>query len=319
MRSWWQRVARAFAVLAVASFMAAAAFPAAKARAAYPSAAYRVVVDGTVVAGARPFLRDGQLLGSTWALAGALGLTPRWDPADRRVELSTSWRRLALWEGSRTAFRDGIRLRAPAAPARANGEIYVPVWFVASQFGLAVAWDGQTMTIRRGGGPVRQAGDPLFGDAFVFPLPAGARYQPLEDNYGDPRSWSPDGQVSRRHEGIDILAPKGTPVVAAGSGRIVRFGWNQYGGWRLTIALDAAPGISLYYAHLNGYGPNLYEGARVRAGQLVGYVGNTGYGPEGTQGKFEPHLHVGLYRDDGSTLNPFPYLRVWESRKVSLR
>lgn len=305
--AWRRRLARILS-LAVAAWL-----PALPALAAGP---YQVVVNGTPVAGAKPFLRDGQLLSSTWPLARALGLTPRWDPGDRRVELSAPGHALALWQDSRTAFHNGTRLEAPGRPALLGGEIYVPTWFVAAQFGYPVTWDGQTMGIRTRPQAGAVQGDPLASPAFVFPFPQGAKYEPLQDNYGDPRSWSPDGQVSRRHEGIDILSPKGTPVVAAGSGKVVRIGWNEYGGWRLTVALDAAPGISLYYAHLNGYGPGLYEGARVKAGQLVGYVGNTGYGPEGTEGKFVPHLHVGLYRPDGTTLNPFPYLQRWESRKV---
>lgn len=186
---------------------------------------------------------------------------------------------------------------------------------------LAAVLLAAVLLLALGAGSAASAAVPsgsLWSPRFVFPLPAGARYEPMQPNFGAGRSWSPGGPVSRRHQGQDIMAATGTPVVAAGGGRVLRIGWNQYGGWRLLLALDDAPGYRLYYAHLNGYGPNLYEGARVQPGQLVGYVGSTGYGPEGTRGRFPPHLHVGLYRQDGTAVDPFPYLRVWERNKVAL-
>lgn len=156
---------------------------------------------------------------------------------------------------------------------------------------------------------------PLGRADLVFPFPAGARYdKKYTDNYGDSRSWSPSGEAQRSHEGIDIFAPKGTPLVAIGSGKVVRIGWNRYGGWRLTIALDGAQGYSVYYAHLNGYGYNLYEGARVKKGQIIGYVGRTGYGPQGTEGDFLPHLHLGIYAAGYGPINPYAFLKHWEKK-----
>lgn len=156
---------------------------------------------------------------------------------------------------------------------------------------------------------------PLGRGDFRFPFRAGAPYdKDVTDTYGDGRSWSPDGTTRRSHEGIDIPAPKGTPLVAIGDGKIVRIGWSEYGGWRLLIALDDAPGFKAYYAHLNGYGENLYEGARVRKGQVIGYVGRTGYGPEGHEGDFPPHLHFGIYTSSSDTINPHPFLKLWQVR-----
>lgn len=312
----------------------------------------QVQVQGREVTEARPWIADGQLLGWVRPLASALGGRVEWDGAQRRVDVWVAGRRLSYWVGSRQATLDGMPLAVPAAPRLVDGRAYVPVWFTAGVLGWQVDWDGAVMRIRpgaparpgaggapagaaaggaaggAGAGPLggRAAGqgagvapaardgdlDPRLLEGFVFPFPPGTRYEPLVDNFGDVRTWSPDGPTVRRHEGIDILAAKGTPVVAAGSGRIVKMGWGQYGGWRLNIALDGAPGYILYYAHLDRYAPGLAPGARVRAGQVVGYVGNTGYGPEGTEGKFPPHLHLGLYDPSGRAVNPFPYLQRWE-------
>ena len=151
----------------------------------------------------------------------------------------------------------------------------------------------------------------------VFPFAAYSSYEPFYDTYGDRREWNQDGTTdSRVHEGIDVLAEAGTPVYAITSGVINRIGWNSYGGWRINIT-DASGNYRLYYAHMSGYAPGLSVGSWVEAGQLIGFVGNTGYGAAGTAGKFPPHLHVGLYHAaTNQTFNPFYYLKYWEAHKV---
>lgn len=333
-----QRTRTALAALVAATAMAVAPLRPAAAH----DRPFRVRVEGRELAEAGAFLSNGQLLAWTRPLAEAMGAAVEWDGAEQRITLRQGGRKVTAWVGADTVLRDGRRYAAAAPPVLREGRSYLPVWQLAALFGYRVAWDGQTMTLTRpaagraegrtaggqgtdraggsaaerpGGGPGKAAG--LWSGRLVFPFPAGARYEPLAPNFGAPRSWSPAGAVERQHEGQDVMAPAGTPVVAAGAGTVVRIGWNQYGGWRITMALDEAPGYLLYYAHLNGYGPNLYAGARVRAGQVVGYVGSTGYGPRGTSGKFPPHLHVGLYRD-GVAVDPFPFLRAWEHNKVDL-
>lgn len=307
------RTAIAAALTAAALAMAAAAPAGAQA-----AAPYRLQVEGRAVAEAGAYLASGQLMAATRPLAAALGAEVEWHAADQRIVLRRQGQELALWVGSTAVYRDGRRSDAPALPALRDGRSFIPVWHVAGQLGYRVAWDGRTMALRTDAAPP-PGGTGLRSSRFVFPFPAGARYEAMAPDFGDGRSWSPDGTAARRHEGQDIMAPHGTPAVAAGGGKVVRLGWNEFGGWRLTIALDDAPGYSLYYAHLSGYGPNLYEGARVTAGQRVGYVGSTGYGPEGTSGKFEPHLHVGLYAEGGAAVDPYPYLRIWEQSKVAQR
>lgn len=145
----------------------------------------------------------------------------------------------------------------------------------------------------------------------VFPLKAGT-YVPFDNNYAAERVWSPNGDAVRSHEGIDIFAPKGTPVYSATDGTISKIGWNEYGGWRVTIKSGEN---SFYYAHLNGYGYNLYAGAPIKRGQIIGYVGSTGYGPVGTEGKFESHLHFGMYTNTPwAAVSPYKLLKWWESQ-----
>ncbi|HBY20478.1 MAG: hypothetical protein A2Y24_05540 [Clostridiales bacterium GWE2_32_10] len=148
----------------------------------------------------------------------------------------------------------------------------------------------------------------LASKLIVFPFKSSSNYEAFTNNYAAPRDYSNSGTTTRVHEGQDIMANKGTPVYAMGAGVITNIGWNDYGGYRLMIKLDGVS-YSLYYAHFSGYAPSLYVGKKIAVGELVGYVGDTGYGPEVTTGKFPPHLHVGLYKSDMTTVNPYPYLR----------
>ena len=109
---------------------------------------------------------------------------------------------------------------------------------------------------------------------------------------------------SRRHNAIDILAPRGTPVLAADDGRIHSLRRNTAGG--ITIYLiDADARMVHYYAHLDGYRKGLVEGAEVRKGEVIGYVGTTGNAPENT-----PHLHFQIMRLDDVR-------RYWEGTPVN--
>ncbi|WP_166244200.1 M23 family metallopeptidase [Paenibacillus turpanensis] len=145
----------------------------------------------------------------------------------------------------------------------------------------------------------------------VFPVAKG-QYQPMINTYADARTWTPNGPAVRTHEGVDIMAAEGVPVYNAVEGTVINYGWNQMGGWRLTVRVDDS--TAFYYAHLSGYAPGIGPGVKVQAGQLIGYVGDTGYGPVGTKGKFDPHLHFGIYKTNGKwqSMDPFEYLKWWE-------
>jgi murein DD-endopeptidase MepM/ murein hydrolase activator NlpD len=111
---------------------------------------------------------------------------------------------------------------------------------------------------------------------------------------------------TRRHEAIDILAPRGTDVVAVEDGKIVKLFTSAAGG--LTIyQFDPSETFVYYYAHLDQYAPGLKEDAMVRKGDVIGSVGTTGNAPEGT-----PHLHFAISKLDpdrrwwgGTALDPF--------------
>jgi len=150
--------------------------------------------------------------------------------------------------------------------------------------------------------------DRLDLNEHVFPLPPGTRYS-YRSTWGTRRSWG----GARIHEGTDIFAPYGTPVRSTCYGIVETKGWNRYGGWRIGIRdLD---NLYHYFAHLSGYDKNLKPGDIVRPGQVIGWVGSSGYGKPGTQGKFPPHLHYGIYRDRGWVewaFDPYPLLKKWE-------
>jgi murein DD-endopeptidase MepM/ murein hydrolase activator NlpD len=137
------------------------------------------------------------------------------------------------------------------------------------------------------------------------------------DSWGNERTYG----GKRKHEGTDLMTRKGTPVVAVTDGEVVRKGWDRLGGWRLLIRDGKHSQIHYYYAHLSRYADGLEEGDEVKKGQVVGYVGDSGYGPEGTTGQFPPHLHFGMYVSEGilpypaEAVNPYPFLRVWDTGK----
>lgn len=127
--------------------------------------------------------------------------------------------------------------------------------------------------------------------------------------FGASRGWG----GRRIHEGEDIFAGYGTPVLSASYGYVEVIGWNNYGGWR--IGIRDLNNVYYYYAHLSRFAKGLKEGDLVKPGEVIGYVGSSGYGPPGTNGKFPPHLHFGMYRYTGKyewAFDPTPYLRRWE-------
>lgn len=113
------------------------------------------------------------------------------------------------------------------------------------------------------------------------------------DDFGASRSYG----FKRNHLGHDLMAATGTPVIAVESGTVEIMGWNQYGGWRIGIR-SADKKRYYYYAHLRQnrpFHPDLKEGAAVTAGDVIGYVGRTGYSSnENVNGITTSHLHMGM-------------------------
>ena len=131
---------------------------------------------------------------------------------------------------------------------------------------------------------------------------AGIVRAQLRDSYDEARG-------ERVHEAIDILAPTGTPVLAAADGRLLKLFDSKPGGL-MVYATDATERFILLYGHLDRYEAGLREGMRLTRGQVIGYVGTTGNASAGT-----PHLHFAVLRADpavswwkGTPVNPFPLL-----------
>ena len=123
-----------------------------------------------------------------------------------------------------------------------------------------------------------------------------------------PSSFS-DARGSRQHNAIDILAPRGTPVLSADDGVVAKIDTSEGGGLSLYVAGPAERFI-YYYAHLDRYRRGIAEGMRVSKGDTIGYVGTTGNAPANT-----PHLHFAIARADrdkrwwkGTPLDPLPLL-----------
>lgn len=139
-----------------------------------------------------------------------------------------------------------------------------------------------------------------------FTFPVAGDHDPLWDSFGAPRNGGTS--YAHWHEGTDIMAPLGTPIVAAEDGVVVSTRSNFLGGNALRVR--GRSGYGYYYAHLVAIAPGVVDGLPVAAGQLLGWVGNTGDAAGGPT-----HLHFEIHRPDGSVVNPFPLLRVADARR----
>ncbi len=153
-------------------------------------------------------------------------------------------------------------------------------------------------------------------DKRMFPVPLHSNHS-YRSTWGDKRGWG----GRRIHEGTDIFANYGVPVRATCYGIVEIKGWNKYGGWR--IGIRDINNTYHYFAHLSGFAKNIHVGQIVEPGMVIGGVGSSGYGPPGTSGKFPPHLHYGMYKDNGVrewSFDPYPHLARWKQlEKIELR
>jgi len=149
----------------------------------------------------------------------------------------------------------------------------------------------------------------------VFPLPLRYDYS-YRSTWGDNRGWG----GRRIHEGTDLFASYGTPVLSASYGVVEIKGWNRFGGWR--IGIRDQNNSYHYYAHLSSFSKDINVGDVVEPGKIIGFVGSSGYGKEGTSGKFPPHLHYGIYKFNGRTewaYDPYPSLLLWERQTKEVK
>ena len=142
----------------------------------------------------------------------------------------------------------------------------------------------------------------LTAGGYVFPIYGQASYS---NTYGAPRAntgW---------HHGEDLFAPLGAPLLAVADGIVYSVGWNDVGGLRLWLQ-DRA-GNEFYYAHLSAFSPLAVNGAQVRAGEVLGFVGNTGDAEHTPYHlHFEIHPASLLYMGYDGAVAPYPYLNAWQ-------
>ena len=106
------------------------------------------------------------------------------------------------------------------------------------------------------------------------------------------------------------------PVLSMSDGVVTNIGWLEKGGYR--VGITSPNGVYFYYAHLESYA-DIKKGDNIKAGQLLGFMGDSGYGEEGTVGRFDVHLHLGIYSwDTGEeiSVNPYFLLQKLETKKL---
>lgn len=169
---------------------------------------------------------------------------------------------------------------------------------------------GDKVTISQPG--IEVAEGLVVGPAGLAIPVAGIRAEQLVDTYTQARAGG-----RRLHDAIDIMAPRGTSVLAAAPGRIEKL-FFSHGGGGITAYVRSMDGRwTYYYAHLDAYAPGLHEGQILRRGDRIGTVGSTGnVNPDG------PHLHFAVHRMaagekwyQGSAINPYPLLAGKEPRR----
>lgn len=154
-------------------------------------------------------------------------------------------------------------------------------------------------------------------------FPVAGRQEELEEGFYFQNTWHEKRNYGgeRIHEGCDIFGEQNKreyyPVVSMTDGSVETVGWLPLGGWR--IGIRSPGGGFFYYAHLSSYEKKFQVGDRVTAGEILGFLGDTGYGEEGTRGKFPCHLHVGIYvktqKELEHPLNPYPVLLFLQDRQ----
>lgn len=163
----------------------------------------------------------------------------------------------------------------------------------------------------------------VLGDLQAFPVPEHTdpevTFVGYENSWKDARTYGGE----RFHEGCDIMGmayERGFyPVCSISGGVVEQKGWLEQGGWRIGVRSDN--GAYFYYAHLYSYADRTEVGDRILPGQLLGWMGDTGYSPrEGTVGNFPVHLHLGIYMQtdhyEEMSVNPYYILKYLEKNKL---
>ncbi len=163
----------------------------------------------------------------------------------------------------------------------------------------------------------------IWKDLVYFPVPESTENEEAVVAYENSWMFERTYGGSYGHEGTDLMAGIQKagyyPVVSISDGVVEKIGWLEKGGWR--IGIRSLHDVYFYYAHLSSYAEEFKEGDVIKAGQILGYMGDTGYGvKEGTSGKFDVHLHLGIYIRTEEirelAVNPYWFLKYLEQSKL---
>lgn len=157
----------------------------------------------------------------------------------------------------------------------------------------------------------------IYDDIKMFPISEEYKKEYI---YGDSWGFERTYGGKRIHKGCDIMDKENIrgriPILSMTNGKISNIGWNEQGGYR--VGITSKSGNYYYYAHLDSYEKDMKEGKTVKAGDILGYMGDSGYSKEeGTKGNFPVHLHVGICPDTSLTeeelwINPYPFISLVE-------
>lgn len=217
------------------------------------------------------------------------------DIATFEQEKHISWIDILALSGCRTGGKCDLKavkkaaeeLKGDKSPKELLGSLYKYYSYYHESFSAALGGLVGTYAIERDGEWV-----PAYGLKAFSPVAAGYGFSHCDD-FGVGRSFG----FKRKHLGHDMMGSLGTPIVAVEGGIVEALGWNRYGGWRIGIrSFDGKR--YYYYAHLQKdrpFAPGLGEGDVVQAGDLIGFMGRTGYSDQENINNIETvHLHFGL-------------------------
>lgn len=178
-------------------------------------------------------------------------------------------------------------LKSDKSPEELLGDLYKYYPYYRSAYNAILGGMLGNYEIRKDGRWI-----PVYGLKAFSPIAAGYGYSHCSD-FGNSRSFG----FKRKHLGNDLMGRQGTPIIAVEGGVVEALGWNRYGGWRVGIrSFDSKR--YYYYAHLqkdSPFAPGLQEGDLVDAGDLIGFMGRTGYSDKENVNNIETvHLHFGM-------------------------
>lgn len=244
-------------------------------------------------------------------------------------EKHISWIDILALAGCRTGGKCGLvsvkkaaqELKGDKSPEELLGDLYKYYDYYHKAYSAVLGGFLGSYAIEKDGQQV-----PTYGLKAFSPIAAGYGYA-HSDDFGNSRSFG----FTRKHLGHDMMGSLGTPIVAVEGGVVEAMGWNRYGGWRIGIrSFDSRR--YYYYAHLQKdtpFAPGLEVGDLVQAGDLIGFMGRTGYSDKENTNNIETvHLHFGmqLVFDESQKeclseiwIDAYDIVRLLDSHRSSIR